>query len=212
VTGLSKKNLPNHIAIIPDGNRRFTKGRFMSPLSAYKAGARRVVEVAQWTREAGIMHMSVFGLSTENVDNRSELELSMVQEAALAFCDDVEEAGIQVHVFGDIERFRDDPKRAPLYRRFEAFNKKERNPGEFVLHVAANYSGSRDGNREYSSKVPNVDLLIRTGLYQRLSGFLPMQLQYAELHFLSVLWPEFKKTMLENALDWYGAQPRNFGK
>ncbi len=203
--------VPNHISFIPDGNRRYAKVKKIPLGEAYRMGAQRVLEAAGWARDRGVRHVSFFGISHDNVEKRTEVELEEVQAAALLFCDLAAENNLRIHAFGDLNAFKNDARRAPLYKRLMMFENTPRGDDEFVIHVAANYSGELDGNRAYSAGVPDVDLMIRTGGYQRLSGFLPMQHGYAEQYYSPVLWPQYTERLFGDAIHWFKNQDRNFG-
>jgi len=224
---------PNHVAVVPNGNRR--KSRMLGlPLEmSYVKGAQRALDVARWAKKAGVGHVTFYGLSCENLKNRSDFEIDALMKGAIQFLDLVAEIG-RVHAFGNIDEFQGVEKYEPLYKRLKALNGSFEDSGMFTIHVAANYSGlpqhelrpllqalrSRgfaDVEPELtryllSGGVPPVDLFIRTGGEHRTSGLLPFQSVYAELYFTDVLWADFSEEQFQAALDWFAKQQRNFGK
>ncbi len=226
--------VPRHIALTPNGNRRHARMENISFEDSYIRGAMRALEVAGWAQEAGVQHVTFFGLSCENMERRSDIEIDALQEGAIQFFDLAHESGVRMHPFGKIDAFADDPKYARLYQRLAKLREQVIGPDEFVIHVAANYSGRpehelgrfmdalysrgfeevRQDPMKYllSAGVPAVDLAIRTGGEHRISGLLPFQMSYAELYFTPVLWAEFEKANFDTALSWFKEQPRNFGK
>lgn len=225
--------VPHHIAAVPNGNRRRSKEKGISLEESYVDGATRALELAEWSREAGVKHITFFGLSCENLKNRSSEEIDSLQEGAVWFCDHLLELDFRVHVFGKIDEFADNPKYRPLFERLKKLNERKRQ-GDFVVHIAANYSGRVEhelsvfmdelyarGFEEVradpskfllSGGVPDVDLFIRTGGESRLSGLLPFQTAYAEIKIVDALWGDFDRCMFRECLDWYTRQQRNFGK
>lgn len=226
--------VPKHISFTPNGNRRHAREKHISLEKSYMRGAERAFEVAGWAKDADVQHVTLFGLSCENMEKRSDLELDALQEGACLFFDIAKESGIKIHPFGKIEEFAGNPKYARLYERLATLRDQTIGPDDFVIHVAANYSGKsehelgplldalyergfadvRKDPMQYllSGGVPPVDLAIRTGGEHRISGLLPFQMAYAELYFTPVLWAEFERAHFDTALAWYREQPRNFGK
>ena len=227
--------IPNHVAVVPNGHRRWSAAHGVPLPVVYVRGAMRVLRVAKWAKAAGVKQLTCFGLSCENLENRPEFQLNALMKGADVFLDHVEKVA-RVHVFGQIDAFQDDKKYASLYARLKRLNEKAYAPDEFVIHAAVNYSGlpqhelapfiqalrsrgfpavqsdSTLMRHLLSGGVPPIDLFIRTGGEQRISGFLPFQSSYAELRFTETLWPDFSKTEFLAHLKWFAEQPRNFGK
>lgn len=226
--------VPNHVAVVPNGNRRGSVLARMSLPIAYMRGAQRALELAGWAREAGVRHLTFFGLSCENLKNRRENEIDALMEGAIYFFDRAVELGFRLDSFGKIYEFEGVKKYEPLYQRLEKYRGMPHPPDDFVIHVAANYSGvaehelaplidalynagfdevRKDPARYLlSGGIPPVDLFIRTGGEHRTSGLLPFQASYAELYFTKVLWGDFVKKEFLLALQWFAQQQRNFGK
>jgi undecaprenyl diphosphate synthase len=224
--------IPRHIAAVPNGNRRRSKDKGISLPESYVDGAMKAAEMVGWAREAGVKDITFYGLSCENMQNRSEVELEALQEGAVWFCDHVQNLDCNVHVFGKVHEFEGKKKYEALYRRLVELQKRQKNGHDFTVHVATNYSGryeleelleqtysrgfalARQDPRQFllSAGVPDVDLFLRTGGEYRISGLLPLQSQYAEIRVLDVYWGDLTKEMFQESLDWYARQQRNFGK
>jgi len=196
-------------------------------------GAMKVLKVASWAKKAGVKHLTFFGLSCENLKNRPEHQIDALMQGAIKFLDFAGRIG-RVHAFGHIEEFREIEKYQPLYERLKRINGLYEDADEFVIHVAANYSGLTPHELQpllqalrsrgfadvepelarylLSGGVPPVDLFIRTGGERRTSGFLPFQLAYAELRFKDGYWPDYSRAELKSDLEWFANQSRNFGK
>lgn len=224
--------VPKHIAFIPDGNRRRARRDGISIEDAYFLAAEKGVEVVDWCHELGVEHVSAFGASHENVTIRSVEQILAMFGGVLQFCHEVTKiTSATLHVFGDVKGISatipSDWKQQLL-----EFQRCGRPEGKFVVHLGINYSASTDlaalasnarRNAQdvmavdfhdllLSAGVPDVELLVRTGGMQRLSGFLPHQLRYAELYFCQGLWSDFSKYELEQALEWFVQQKRTFGE
>ncbi len=224
--------IPKHIAFIPDGNRRKAIRDGISIQDTYLVGAKKGLEVIGWCRELGVKHWTGFGASHENILKRSHEYMIPFFGGTLQLCLDVAKIpGVTLHIFGDIVGISNAIP-SDYKREFLKLQRQGRPEGKFVVHVGINYSASADlrafaGNARrttqdvmsvglhdllMSAGVPDVDLLVRTGGKQRLSGFLTYQLRYSELYFLPELWSDFSRANFDRALEWYAEQDRNFGE
>lgn len=222
---------PAHIGIVPDGNRRHAATIGCSVEEGYAAAANKALEVVGWCLDNQVAHLSAFGVSRENIERRSRPELVALHAALLSFCENVRRLpGVGLHLFGDPEGL---PSFAPGHTELPAFAALPLPPGvRLVVHLGVNYSAQAeiaaivdavrtrgidavaDDPQAFglSAGVPPIDLVIRTGGQQRLSGFLPFHTAYAELWFTATLWPAFARDEFFAALDWYGQQERRFGE
>lgn len=226
---------PSSVAVIPDGNRRFAHKNHLSLADAYRNGFSKIEQVVTWLNDTPVQSLRVWALSLENYQKRSRLELEVLfqlmnRQLDRALTDPaLEKADVRVRFFGKTQLL---PK---------TIQDKIRDVQEKTAHrsrelgVAIAYSGRdeilsaarqaaldykegkiADVNEEtfsnYLYSQEPVDLVIRTGAVQRLSGFLPWQNAYAEVYFSDKLWPEFDKQDLHDALDFYGSTQRRFGK
>ena len=225
------KNLPIHIAIIMDGNRRWAKKRNLTPLEGHKEGMGALIKVVEYAAKAGIKYLTFYTLSTENYKNRSKEEiaglLKLIEEGIREHIPRLKKSGVRVNVFGDIKAL---PVAARLAIRGAV---KQLSGGRRVtINLAINYGGRAEIVRAakivaeknlqfteeefetglYSFGVPEPELVIRTGGRKRLSNFLIWQSAYSELYFTDTLWPDFDGRQLQKALNEFGKQTRNFGR
>jgi len=226
--------LPQHIAIIMDGNRRWAKNRFMPAALGHAAGARRVREIVQTCAEMGVPYLSLFAFSTENW-KRPEDEVSSLMGLFMTYLEkeisSMNDNGVRLRVLGDLSRFS-----APLQQLIRDAEAQTSGNQRITLLVCANYGGRWDmlqAARAWqaahpgetldqlseealtpflsTAEAPEVDLLIRTGGESRISNFLLWQSAYAEMFFTDDLWPEFKPARLQEALNWFAGRDRRFG-
>jgi len=226
------------IAITPDGNRRYAKHNNLSLDAAYAKGFEKVKEAGDWALECKLKSLTVWGLSHDNFQKRTPLELglifklmrSRVQEALEMR--DLEDKGVRVQFLGHLELVPE-----TLLREIRALEERTQENKALTLNIAIAYSGreellqaarllARDVARgklaeeevdekkfsEYLYLKEPVDLMIRTGGMRRLSGFLPWQSDYAELYFTEKLWPDFSRADFDDAVEYYESVQRNFGK
>ncbi len=226
--------LPQHIAIIMDGNRRWAKKRFMPAALGHAAGAQRVRDIVKSCAEMGIPQLSLFAFSTENW-KRPEEEVSSLMGLFMTYLkkevNNMNTNGVRLKVLGDTSRFS-----VPLQELIAMAEEKTACNAAITLNVCANYGGrwdviqatqawqkahphlSLDALTEASlapylstTDAPEVDLLIRTGGESRVSNFLLWQAAYAELFFCDALWPDFTTDTLQQALSWFATRDRRFG-
>jgi undecaprenyl diphosphate synthase len=228
------QNLPRHIAIIMDGNRRWAKKRFMPAALGHAAGARRVREIVEACAKADVPYLSLFAFSTENW-KRPEDEISSLMGLFMTYLEkevaSMNENGVRLRVLGDVSRFSE-----PLQALIGHAESQTAGNRRITLQVCANYGGrwdmlqaarawqqdhpnaslhdlSEEALAPYLStaEAPEVDLLVRTGGESRVSNFLLWQAAYAELFFTDDLWPDFNAARLRQALDWFAGRDRRFG-
>lgn len=222
-----------HLAIIPDGNRRWARERGRPILEGHQAGFRVLKQAAVWCRDFGIEYLTIFAFSRDNW-KRSEKEIDcLVKLAIKLFSREVQwalEEDIQIRVAGDRPGLS-----AQIQRRIKEAEEKTRSNNKLILTLALNYNGRseiveafrqiiKQGKKAgeinedlvsrslWTAGLPDPDMIIRTSGEQRLSGFLTWQSIYSELYFLSKYWPDFNKGDLETALDDYKQRSRRFGR
>ena len=230
------RKIPQHVAIILDGNGRWAKAKGMPRNYGHTAGAKNVETVCQAAHDLGVKYVTMYAFSTENW-NRPEGEVEALMkllESYLKNCiKTADKNNMRVRVIGDTTRLSE--RFQERIRELEAASAK--NDG-LNLQIAINY-GSRDemtramrrmsedvaaGKRkpeeitesvfeEYldTAGIPDPDLLIRTSGELRLSNFLLWQLAYSEFYFTDVPWPDFHKEELERAIEAYNKRDRRFG-
>ncbi len=223
--------IPAHVGIVPDGNRRYARRVGVEKADAYLLAARKAVEVVGWCTELGTEHVSAFGVSQENIALRPRDDVEVLHDALLVFCEEVRALpDVRLHLFGDVAGLPRDLRASP--RLVALAEQTDTGAARLVVHVGINYSAQAEvahvlravrahgadtvavdpADHLLSAGVPAVDLVVRTGGQQRLSGFLPLQTAYAELWFTETLWPEIGRPELEGAFAWYGLQERRMGE
>ena len=236
----SKTELPRHIAVLCDGNRRWARDAGHDDVSyGYRMGARKIAEMLRWCQEAGIEMATVYLLSTENLQ-RDAGELASLIEIITDVTEEICAPANRwsVRTVGDLELIGEEPAR----RLREAVESTNGNGGGFHVNLAVGYGGRQeivDAVRQllskelangatgdqlieainvdaisenlYTSGQPDPDLVIRTSGEQRLSGFLLWQTANAEFHFTDVYWPDFRRVDFLRALRDYSARHRRFG-
>ncbi|MGE0623704.1 MAG: polyprenyl diphosphate synthase [Pseudomonadales bacterium] len=216
------QSTPKHVALIMDGNRRWARARGMPAAAGHRRGAKRLESLLPLVARTPIETLTLFGFAAANWQ-RSSAEVSdlmQLAEATLLRCAArCQAAGIAVEVIGRRDRLTESLVRA--IRRVEQATA----GGSRRLRVAFDYSSReailsaacRSGNRDPAGLSAalggsDVDLLIRTGREQRLSDFLLWECAFAELYFPDVLWPDFDGERFTQALAWYSARERRFGR
>jgi undecaprenyl diphosphate synthase len=231
----NSSNLPEHIAIIMDGNGRWAQKRHMPRTVGHAKGAAGVRSLVEFCAKQGIPYLTLFAFSTENW-KRPEDEVSTLMGLFVQYLEkemgSLAAAGVRLKVIGDISAFP-----AELQARIQSTEEATAHNHAITLTVAANYGGqwdivqavknwqqanpslhvsqlSQDALAQHLSTagMPDVDLLIRTGGEQRISNFLLWQSAYAELYFSDALWPEFDGTEISRALHWFATRERRFGR
>lgn len=226
--------VPDHIAIIMDGNGRWARKRFMPRVAGHSRGVDALRNVIRACIDRGVGYLTVFAFSSENWRRPVE-EVSFLMQLFLKSLqkevDRLHANGIRFRVIGDLSRF--DPSLVTMIRDAEALTAENT---RFNLTIAANYGGrwdildavekmlarnpeKRDGfteedlTAELSTRfAPEPDLFIRTGGEKRISNFLLWQLAYTELFFTDVLWPDFDAAALADAIASYQGRERRFGR
>ena len=223
-----------HIALIPDGNRRWAEKHKKPVWYGHLIGAQRMEQFARWClSDPEIKTVSIYALSTENL-KRSDVELDKLWDiykrelGKLKTDKDIIEKKVKVNVLGDTTTWRPDVRTTA-----KELMGATRQYGGRVLNVLVSYGSKfeilnamKKAVKFGVKKIPfaesmfhkflmvtqPVDLIIRTGGQHRISNFLLYQAAYAELYFTDKLWPDFTKKDFEKALKWYKAQQRKFGK
>lgn len=229
--------MPRHVAIIMDGNGRWARERRLPRHFGHRAGMKAVREVVEGAMEAGVEVLSLFAFSQENWQ-RPPIEVAalmqLLEEYIARETDELAEKGVRVSVLGDLQRLS--PSAAAAVRHVverTASNMRMRlnlfiSYGGRAELVEAARSLARDvaegrltaeaideaaiRDRLYTAGCPDPDLLIRTSGEQRISNFLLWQLAYTELVVSPVLWPDFGRRHLFDALLEYQRRDRRFGR
>ena len=226
--------LPQHVAIIMDGNRRWAARRGMPRALGHASGARRVREVVEACAARGVRYLTLFAFSTENWKRPAD-EVSSLTGLLVHYLQkevsDMHRTGVRLKVVGDLSRF--DQRLQNLMASAQALTAQN---SQIILTIAANYGGRWDmmqavqawqaanpsltvadmdeaAMRPHLSMAyaPDPELLIRTGGESRISNFMLWQMAYTELFFTDTLWPDFSAPVLDQALEWFCARDRRFG-
>jgi len=232
----AKNNVPQHIVLIPDGNRRWAKERGLDSLEGHKAGYDKFLSFSHWCKDRGVKVITAFAFSTENW-SRSEKEVSYLMkllEEALktnfsAKKKEIAELQMQIRVIGQKERL---PK--SLQAAIKVVEGSAAKNPILILNLAISYGGrwdimqatqkmiqegieSTNIDEELFEKYLSTnevlapDLIIRLGGEKRLSNFYLWQAAYAELYFCDKYWPDFTEQDFDDALAEYACRQRRFG-
>ncbi len=233
---MEQENLPKHIAIIMDGNRRWAKQKGMPSSFGHKEGAKTLEKIVRYANKIGVKHITVYAFSTENW-RRTEEEVSTLMGLFQSYLDDyskrADSENIKVNIIGNktglSEKMKDSIKKC--------MERTKDNTG-IIFNIALNYGGRDEllhaiksianqvkenqieieqitektiSDNLYTKDQPDPDLLIRTSGEIRLSNFLPWQLVYSEFLFIEKYWPDFNEQDLDEAIKVYQHRNRKFG-
>ena len=234
---IDSEKLPQHVAVIMDGNGRWAKSRDQERTFGHKNAIKAVREVISACNEVNIPYLTLYTFSTENWNRPTEevnTLMDLLSSTLLQEAEEIFSKGLRIHAIGDLDRLPD-TVREQLLNIIELT--KNNNKGNLIL--ALSYGSQReilnavkeiskkvkDGevdindideklfeNHLYTKDFPPVDLLIRTSGEVRISNFLLWQIAYAELQFLDTLWPDFTKEDFFQCIVNYQSKERRFGK
>ncbi len=231
------KKIPNHVAIIMDGNGRWAKNKGMERVFGHKNALNAVRESVATAAELGVDYLTLYAFSTENW-NRPKLEvdalMNLLTSALKKELKGFQENDIKINAIGDLKKL---PESA--FKTLNRIIEETKNNKRLTLTFALSY-GSREeivntfkeiskkvvnnelqiekidekiiNNHLYTFNLPDVDLMIRTSGEHRISNFMLWQLAYAEFYFTEVLWPDFRKEHFLEAINDYQNRERRFGK
>lgn len=234
---LDGKKIPEHIAIILDGNGRWAKKRGLPRALGHKAGCEAVERTVRDCVELGVKYLTVYGFSTENW-KRSKEEVGALMNLFRLYLKKLlnvaKEKNCRCLMIGDKSRFDKD-----IIDGIDLLLRETKNNTGMTFVIAINYGGRDDirravikileqerqnpsdhikditedciGNALDTAGIPDPDLLIRTSGELRISNFLLWQLAYSEFYVTDVLWPDFDRKALEDAIASYNARERRFG-
>ena len=234
---IDSEKLPQHVAVIMDGNGRWAKSRDQERTFGHKNAIKAVREVINACNEVNIPYLTLYTFSTENWNRPADevnTLMDLLSSTLLQEAEEIFSKGLRIHAIGDLERLPD-TVREQLLNIIELT--KNNNKGNLIL--ALSYGSQReilnavkeiskkvkDGevdindideklfeNHLYTKDFPPVDLLIRTSGEVRISNFLLWQIAYAELQFLDTLWPDFTKEDFFQCIVNFQSKERRFGK
>lgn len=231
-----KSGVPNHIAIVMDGNGRWAQQRSRPRSMGHQAGLKALRKVVEHCGHSGIRELTVFAFSSENW-NRPEAEVSRLMDLFMRALDkeaaELHENKVRIRFIGDLSRLS-----PGLQEKIRAVLDRTPPDCEMILNVAVNYGGRWDITNAARSLAADVaagragpeqvdetalaarlstaggsdpDLLIRTGGEMRISNFLLWQAAYSELYFSPVLWPDFGPEEIDRAIAAFATRERRFG-
>ena len=226
--------VPEHVAIIMDGNRRWAAKRSLPRALGHASGARRVQQIVEACSARGVRYLTLFAFSTENWQRPAEEVFSLMGLLVHYLQKEISNmhaSGVCLKVVGDLSRF--DQRLQNLMAAGQALTAHN---SKITLTIAANYGGRWDmmqavqawqaANPDQTvadideaalsphlsmAYAPDPELLIRTGGESRISNFMLWQMAYTELFFTDTLWPDFSAPVLDEALEWFSARDRRFG-
>ena len=232
----NKENMPAHIAIIMDGNRRWARKQGKSASYGHKEGAKTLENIVRYANKIGLQYITVYAFSTENW-KRAEEEVKALMMLLQSYLDDyskrADTENIRVKILGDISALSEGMQKSIK----KCMERTKDNTG-VTFNIALNYGGRDEilkavkqitrkvkenkiepediteemiSENLYTKDEPDPDLVIRTSGELRLSNFLPWQSVYSELLFIDKNWPDFKEEDLDNAIIEYQKRTRKFG-
>ena len=226
-----QKIVPQHIGIIMDGNRRWASNKNLPSFKGHQEGAETLEKIVGVAGNLGVKYLTVFALSTENLRQRSKIELrylfSLMGLVMTSKVPKLDKAGVRLNIIGDIDSLP-----SKLQRQLAGAQQKLNHNHKLVLTIAVNYGGRYEivqavrriktdvskisakdvSSHLYTDDLPEPELIIRTGGRMRISNFLIGQAAYSEYYFTDVLWPDFDKKELVKAINFFNKQVRNFGR
>lgn len=226
--------IPQHIAIIMDGNRRWARAHNLPEIKGHEAGSDTLEKIVDQASKMGVKTITVYALSTENIKERAKREVwglfNLIKTSYHKKLKKMMKNGVRIEILGELNGL---PKiiQTIINEIRKTYIKHE----SIKLNIALNYGGKKElieavknlikegidlnkldesdiNKKLYTKGQPDPELVIRTGGRIRLSNFLLWQTAYSELYFTKVLWPDFNEKEFKKAIKWYQSQKRNFGK
>jgi len=227
------QNIPQHIAVIMDGNGRWAEAKGLPRIAGHQEGTEALRDVLKACSEIGVKFLTVYAFSTENWQRPQEevgFLMDLFAQKIEAEKDELIENKVKVNFLGRLDRFSSD-----LKTRMEKLMLETEKNKKITLNIMVNYGGRAElvdafrkmmkdqvandeineekiSNYLYTKGMPDPDLLIRTASEMRISNFLLWQIAYAEIYVTPMLWPDFRKEELLLAVADYQKRTRKFGK
>lgn len=211
--------LPKHIGVIPDGNRRWAEANGLSKLDGWDHGLNPGIELFRLIRQAGVQEVTYYGFTMENA-RRSLIQRNAIIECCIQAVDMLSKEDAELLIVGKSDTPLFPKALLPYTTERKTFGK-----GGIKVNFLVNYGWEWDLNRLKTSEatqmnvidnlksreISKIDLIVRWGNSSRLSGFLPVQSVYADIHIINDYWPDFKPEHLSQALQWYAKQSITLG-
>ena len=238
IENIDKELMPQHIAIIMDGNRRWAREKGLDTKLGHKAGAEKLEEIAAYANEIGLKYLTVYAFSTENWKRTKEevgAILLLLQMYLDKFLKTADLENIKLRVIGD----RENNMPEEIKNKMIKMEERTKNNTGLKFNIAFNYGGRDEivkatrkiaskvltgelkvediteetvSNNLYTAGLPDPDLLIRTSGELRTSNFLPWQITYSEFLFLDKYWPDFTTKDIDDSIELYSKRHRRVGK
>ena len=228
-------NVPQHIAIILDGNGRWAKKRGLPRTAGHAAGAENFRKIATYCKNIGVKYLTVYAFSTENwsrPEDEVKTIMKLLDKYLVEAIETMERDHIRMKILGDVSRLSQ-----PLQEKIRETNEISSHYEGFQANICLNYggraeivnaarryaadvlAGKADAEIEesgfsgymYSTGIPDPELMIRPGGEKRISNFLLWQCAYSEFYFSDVLWPDFGPEELDKAIEEFNRRDRRFG-
>lgn len=235
---MEKFESPKNLALIPDGNRRWANNHKVGIIRGYDLGIKKFINFSIWLKDFGGKTLTVWALSTENISNRSKMELNILYKLYIKAANDkkllkmLRDNGVRINMVGNLslipaevrEALRSIERKTRVYKNFTINILIAYGGREEILHAARKMISQKIHNKIKkiddaalqaclrTGILPTPDLIIRTSGELRLSGFMPWQSGYSELYFAEKYWPDFKKEDLKLALEDFSRRNRRYGK
>ena len=226
-----ENNIPNHIAIVMDGNGRWALSKNLDRFKGHEKGVKVVKEVTKYCSEIGVKYLTLYTFSNENWKRPANEVISLMKLFRKTLIDEINlilENDIKFKVIGDKTKLD-----ILTRKKIDDLESKTKNNKNMQLILALSY-GSRQEiitavnnllqknknkvnlddfiNSLFTRNIPDPDILIRTGFEKRISNFLLWQIAYSEIFFVDEYWPNFNKKILENIIKDYNLRERRYGK
>lgn len=197
---------PNHIGVIPDGNRRWAQQNGMKKEDGYRYGLSAGLNLLRAAKARGVGELTYYGFTVDNCKRPKE-QVTAFSQACVKAAEMILAEKVSLRVIGNTESPCFPAELLPFAERQpETDGKKMR------VNLLVNYGWEWDMKNGFPSRsVPRIDLVIRWGGMCRLSGFLPVQTVYSDICVLDELWPDFEESQFEKAMQWYRRQDVTLG-
>jgi undecaprenyl diphosphate synthase len=225
--------VPQHVALIPDGNRRWSRENKLKTFNGYEVGIKKFIDFSVWLKGFGVKTLTVWALSIDNISSRNGAELSALYGLYIKAANDpdilekLDANRSRVNIIGNLSLLP-----AGVRAALRKVEKRTKGYGDFTINLLIAYGGRYDlsvavkritqtgmpldegtiQRNLLTSSIPDADMIIRTSGEQRLSGFLPWQSAYSELYFSKKYWPDFQKQDLDRAMRDFSSRSRRFGR
>lgn len=201
--------IPNHIGVIPDGNRRWAKSHGLNKEDGYEYGLEPGLKLLRTARKYGVKELTYYGFTVDNCKRPKE-QVEAFSKACVDAVKMIEEENVKLYVVGNTKSPCFPKELLPYTERYNRVSADDKE--KIKVNFLVNYGWEWDMKNDWASReIPRVDMVIRWGGMCRLSGFLPIQSVYADFYIVKELWPDFKEGQFEDALHWYQKQDITLG-